>query len=82
MTTSTPLAPTDDRGEGRNGSGDRPAREILVGVDGSEVGLNAVQNRLGVAMTNTQSYTARTRPQGTNNLFVAWETLTHANNPA
>jgi hypothetical protein len=22
------------------------------------------------------------RPQATNNLFVAWETLTHASNPA
>jgi hypothetical protein len=27
-------------------------------------------------------YTERLRPQGSNNLFVAWETLTHANNPA
>lgn len=43
MTTSTPLAPTDDRGEGRNGGGDPPAREVVVGVDGSEVGLNAVR---------------------------------------
>jgi hypothetical protein len=32
-------------------------------------------------MTNTQALTESTRPQGTNNLFVAWETLTHANNP-
>ncbi len=43
MTTSTPLAPTDDRGEGRNGGGDPPAREVLVGVDGSEVGLAATR---------------------------------------
>jgi len=48
----------------------------------TEVAFNALHNRLGIAMTNTQSYTERIRPQGTNNLFVAWETLTHANNPA
>ena len=48
----------------------------------SEVGYNVLHNRLGIAMTNTQTYTERLRPQGSNNLFVAWETLTHANNPA
>jgi hypothetical protein len=48
----------------------------------TEVAFNALHNRLGIAMTNSQSYTERLRPQGTNNLFVAWETLTHANNPA
>lgn len=48
----------------------------------SEVAFNALGNRLGNAMSNTQQYTERMRPQGTNNLFVAWETLTHANNPA
>ena len=48
----------------------------------SEVGFNALHTRLGIAMTNTQAYTERLRPQGSNNLFVAWETLTHANNPA
>jgi hypothetical protein len=48
----------------------------------TEVAFNALHNRLGIAMTNSQSYTERIRPQGTNNLFVAWETLTHANNPA
>jgi hypothetical protein len=48
----------------------------------TEVAFNALHNRLGIAMTNTQSYTERIRPQGTNNLFIAWETLTHANNPA
>jgi len=48
----------------------------------TEVGYNALHNRLGIAMSNTQSYTDRLRPQGSNNLFVAWETLTHANNPA
>jgi hypothetical protein len=48
----------------------------------TEVAFNALHSRLRIAMTNTQSYTESHRPQGTNNLFVAWETLTHANNPA
>ncbi|MCU7728665.1 alginate lyase family protein [Actinoplanes sp. KI2] len=48
----------------------------------TEVAFNALHNRLGIAMTNTQQYTESHRPQGTNNLFVAWETLTHAGNPA
>jgi len=48
----------------------------------SEVAYNAQHNRLGIPMTNTQAYTERLRPQGSNNLFVAWETLTHAGNPA
>jgi hypothetical protein len=37
--------------------------------------------RLGNAMTNTQRLTEQNRPAGTNNLFVAWETLTHAEQP-
>lgn len=41
-----------------------------------------MHNRLGLPMTNTQALTERTRPSGTNNLFVAWETLTHGDNPA
>lgn len=48
----------------------------------TEVGFNALHNRLGIAMTNTQNLTLQQRPAGTNNLFVAWETLTHADNPA
>jgi hypothetical protein len=48
----------------------------------SEVAFNALNGRMGIAMTNTQAYTQRLRPHGTNNLFVAWETLTHAGNPA
>lgn len=47
----------------------------------TEVGFNALHNRMGYAMTNTQTLTARQRPAASNNLFVAWETLTHANNP-
>ncbi|GAA4973812.1 alginate lyase family protein [Streptomyces hyderabadensis] len=48
----------------------------------TEVGYNALHNRLGFAMDNTEALTERTRPSGTNNLFVAWETLTHGDNPA
>jgi Alginate lyase len=47
----------------------------------TEVGFNALHTRLGIAMTNTQQLTEEQRPAGTNNLFVAWETLTHAANP-
>ncbi|MFI2200306.1 alginate lyase family protein [Streptomyces sp. NPDC020192] len=47
----------------------------------TEVGYNALHNRLGIAMTNTQTLTERNRPAGTNNLFVAWETLTDGDNP-
>lgn len=48
----------------------------------TEVGFNALHNRMGIAMANTQTLTEQSRPQGTNNLFVAWETLTHADNPS
>ncbi|WP_071812700.1 alginate lyase family protein [Lentzea guizhouensis] len=48
----------------------------------SEVSFNALNTRLGIAMSNTQRYTEGQRPQGTDNLFIAWETLTHAANPA
>ncbi|GAA4245969.1 hypothetical protein [Dactylosporangium darangshiense] len=48
----------------------------------TEVAFNALHNRMGIAMTNTQRLTDQNRPAGSNNLFVAWETLTHANNPA
>jgi len=48
----------------------------------TEVGFNALHTRLGIGMTNTQTLTERQRPAGTNNLFVAWQTLTHAGNPA
>ena len=47
----------------------------------TEVGYNALHNRLGIAMTNTQTLTLDNRPAGTNNLFVAWEMLTHGDNP-
>ncbi|MET7687142.1 alginate lyase family protein [Streptomyces sp. NPDC005483] len=47
----------------------------------TEVGYNALHHRLGMGMTNTQTLTERNRPAGSNNLFVAWETLTHGDNP-
>ncbi|MFJ5031927.1 alginate lyase family protein [Streptomyces sp. NPDC088560] len=47
----------------------------------TEVGYNALHNRLGIAMTDTQTLTERNRPAGTDNLFVAWETLTDGDNP-
>ncbi|PSM38197.1 hypothetical protein C6Y14_38320 [Streptomyces dioscori] len=46
----------------------------------TEVGYNALHNRLGIAMSNTERLTAQNRPAGSNNLFVAWETLTHGDN--
>jgi hypothetical protein len=48
----------------------------------TEVGFNALNTRMGIAMANTQTLTERQRPAGSNNLFVAWQTLTHAGNPA
>ncbi|SFE87264.1 Alginate lyase [Actinacidiphila alni] len=47
----------------------------------TEIGFNALHNRQGIAMTHTQTLTESRRPAGTNNLFVAWETLTNADNP-
>ncbi|MCB8905642.1 MULTISPECIES: alginate lyase family protein [unclassified Streptomyces] len=47
----------------------------------TEVGFNALHHRMGYGMTNTQNLTESRRPAGTDNLFVAWETLTHAGNP-
>ncbi|MBT2510244.1 alginate lyase family protein [Streptomyces sp. ISL-98] len=48
----------------------------------TEVGFNALHNRMGYTMTSTERLTEQQRPAGSNNLFVAWETLTHAGNPA
>lgn len=47
----------------------------------TEVGYNHLNTRLGITMPNTMTYTEGHRPQGTNNLFVSWQTLTHAQNP-
>ncbi|MFE0176779.1 alginate lyase family protein [Streptomyces sp. NPDC059002] len=46
----------------------------------TEVGLNHLKGRLGMAMPQTEKYTEQRRPEGTDDLFVAWETLTHAEN--
>lgn len=63
---------------------DRLCGGSLAGALGpvTEVGYNALHNRLGIAMSRTQTLTLRNRPAGSNNLFVAWETLTHGDNPA
>ncbi|WP_340682210.1 alginate lyase family protein [Amycolatopsis coloradensis] len=47
----------------------------------TEVGYNHLHTRLGHTMSNTEALTLRQRPAGTNNLFVSWQTLTHAGNP-
>lgn len=46
----------------------------------TEVGYNHLHTRLSITMSNTETLTLRRRP-GTNNLFVSWQTLTHADNP-
>jgi hypothetical protein len=47
----------------------------------TEVGYNAMGNRLGNVMTNTKTLVMNNRPAGDNILFVAWETLTHGDQP-
>jgi hypothetical protein len=44
----------------------------------TEVGFNALGFRLENKMTNTETYTKGRRPATTNQLFLGWETLTHA----
>ncbi|MFF0434246.1 alginate lyase family protein [Streptomyces sp. NPDC004327] len=46
-----------------------------------EVALNHLQGRMGRALPQTAKLAASQRPGGTDDLFVAWETLTHAGNP-
>ncbi|MFF1300230.1 MULTISPECIES: alginate lyase family protein [unclassified Streptomyces] len=46
-----------------------------------EVALNHLENRLGVSVPAAHRLAEETRPAGTDNLFVSWETLTHAGNP-
>ncbi|MBG0564163.1 alginate lyase family protein [Actinoplanes aureus] len=48
----------------------------------TEVGFNALHNRMGVHMPATEKLTVGQRPTGNNNLMSAWETLTHAENRA
>jgi hypothetical protein len=47
----------------------------------TEVAVNDLRHRLHMEMPQTLLFTARQRPAGTDDLFVAWETLTHADNP-
>ncbi|KAJ5125793.1 hypothetical protein N7448_005107 [Penicillium atrosanguineum] len=48
----------------------------------TEVGYNALSFRMGIDMPQTGNLTARQRPAKDNGLFVAYETLTHAENNA
>jgi nucleotide-binding universal stress UspA family protein len=45
VSTSVPMAPTDSAAEhaAQTADGDPPGRQVIVGVDGTEVGLNAVR---------------------------------------
>lgn len=54
--------------------------ELTMGPD-LEVALNHLQGRLGLPMPRTSRLAQAMRPAGTDDLFVAWETLTHAANP-
>ncbi|WUO26566.1 alginate lyase family protein [Streptomyces sp. NBC_00287] len=47
-----------------------------------EVALNHLEDRRGGSVPAARKLAVQTRPAGTDNLFVAWETLTHAGNPA
>ncbi|WP_412539431.1 alginate lyase family protein [Longispora sp. K20-0274] len=47
----------------------------------TEVAFNAFHTRSGLDMPTTQRYTEAQRPAGVSH-FLAWETLTHANNPS
>ncbi|MFF3308358.1 alginate lyase family protein [Streptomyces sp. NPDC002952] len=47
-----------------------------------EVALNHLEGRLDVRVPAARKLVERTRPAGTDDLFVSWETLTHAGNPA
>jgi hypothetical protein len=44
----------------------------------TEVGLAHLQGRLGMDLPQTTKLTRQERPEGTDDLFVAWETLTNA----
>ncbi|MFI8326570.1 alginate lyase family protein [Streptomyces sp. NPDC085529] len=54
--------------------------ERTMGPD-VEVALNHLEGRMGMRLPQTAKLAARQRPGGTDDLFVAWETLTHARNP-
>ncbi|GAA2405448.1 alginate lyase family protein [Actinomadura vinacea] len=46
----------------------------------TEVAFNHLHNRMGISMSKTETLTERQRPAGAS-YFLAWETLTHADNP-
>ncbi|KAE8382653.1 chondroitin AC/alginate lyase [Aspergillus bertholletiae] len=48
----------------------------------TEVGFNALSFRMGIDMPETENLTLKQRPAKNNGLFVAYETLTHAQNDA
>lgn len=54
--------------------------ELTLGPD-LEVALNHLKNRLHLPVPHTERLADRMRPAGTDDLFVAWETLTHADSP-
>ncbi|GAB7039670.1 hypothetical protein [Catenuloplanes niger] len=52
--------------------------ELTLGLGPvAEVGYAALRTAPGAEMPHTASLVTRGRPAGSNNLFVAWETLTH-----
>ncbi|MER5883044.1 alginate lyase family protein [Streptomyces sp. NPDC001941] len=55
--------------------------ERTMGPD-VEVALNHLKGRLHMDLPQTEKLAAKQRPAGTDDLFVAWETLTHADNPS
>jgi hypothetical protein len=46
-----------------------------------EIAYNHYHNRMGIPLPLTQQLIEKRRPMGDDGHFVAWETLTHANNP-
>jgi hypothetical protein len=46
-----------------------------------EVAYNEYHNRRGMSLPNTAALVGKSRPEGTDGHFIAWETLTSANNP-
>jgi hypothetical protein len=46
-----------------------------------EIAYNHYHNRMGVSLPKTQQLIQKQRPMGDDGHFVAWETLTHADNP-
>ncbi|MFE5711641.1 alginate lyase family protein [Streptomyces sp. NPDC056501] len=54
--------------------------ERTMGPD-VEVALNHLEGRMGMKLPQTAKLARSQRPGGTDDLFVAWETLTHAANP-